>query len=522
MKRLKWVFQSLLTGLLVAGCVTTTGQQTAEPTPQASVETPGMTTSPTRFVPNEAGQQAAIGTPTPKKMWSMPIADETILTIRNDQPYSGRAGEPKPDWLGWGAQAFSVAPNGDFWILDSAAHSQRLLHLAPPYDKPQIISLEYLVMGVADVDVAHDFIWVLDVASQPSRVVALAPDGKTLASYDLPQGLWLENGLTGISLAQDGTLLVELDGGASLYRLFDQNGQVDPQRVEGYSYGNRLFRIEAKPFAKTGTIYAGDITVEVSVEQVLGGLRVLGAAPDGSFYVEVYEMSEGSEVSVKREIRRYSAAGDLLGTAHPLPSAVYASRDLVVGPGGLVYQLVSNPDHSVQIVRLGFQPVGASQVEPSPAPTHTPTPLTPLLSTWTVTPAEASDMDRARETLLAFFTLLRDGRYAEAVPLYGGPYDVMRDNNPDTPEDDYEALWQAVCTRQTLCLFVARIVEQKTVAQDEFKFVVEFIWRDGTLFKLGPCCGATEAEAPPVWQFPYTVKKVNGAFEVMEGPVYVP
>jgi len=51
---------------------------------------------------------------------------------------------------------------------------------------------------------------------------------------------------------------------------------------------------------------------------------------------------------------------------------------------------------------------------------------------------------------------------------------------------------------------------------------VEFVWLDGTLFKLGPCCGATEAEMPPVWQFPYTVKKIDGQFKVMEGPVYIP
>jgi hypothetical protein len=176
----------------------------------------------------------------------------------------------------------------------------------------------------------------------------------------------------------------------------------------------------------------------------------------------------------------------------------------------------------VQIVRLGFVPLELYQTEASPIPTHTPTPLTPLLPTWTVTPAEASDLDLARHTLLTFFTLLHDGRYAEAAPLYGGPYDVIREQNPDIPADDYAALWQAVCTRQTLCLLVARIVEQEQLAQDEFEFVVEFVWIDGTLFKLGPCCGATEAEMPPVWQFPYTVKKIDGQFRVMEGPVYVP
>jgi hypothetical protein len=461
-------------------------------------------------------------TPTPEQVVSVPITNEILLTIRNDQPYRGRAGDPKPDWIGWGAQAFSIDPQGDFWLLDTAAQPQRLLHLVPPYDDPRIISLEGLVVGAADVEAARDAISILGIASQPPRVVKLAPDGKTLASYDLPKGLWPEDGLTGIALAQDGELLVELEAGSTIYRLFDQDGQVDPQRLEGYTFGNRLFRVQASRFTKAGTIHAGDVTVEVTVEQVLGGLWVLGAAPDGSFYVEIYEMSESLAESGEREIRRYSAAGDLLGIALPLLSSIYADKDLVVGPDGLVYQLVSNPDHSVQIVRLGFRPGEQPRTEPSPVPTHTPTPLTPLLPTWTVTPAEASDLDLARHTLLTFFTLLHDGRYAEAAPLYGGPYDVIREHNPDIPGDDYEALWQAVCTHQTLCLSVSRIVDEKAIAQDEFEFVLEFIWRDGTLFKFGPCCGATEAEMPPVWQFPYMVKKVEGKFQVMEGPVYTP
>jgi hypothetical protein len=80
------------------------------------------------------------------------------------------------------------------------------------------------VVGAADVDAANDAIWVLGTASQPPRVVKLATDGKLIKSYDLPKGLWPEDGLTGIALAQDGALLIELAGWADLYQLFDQNG----------------------------------------------------------------------------------------------------------------------------------------------------------------------------------------------------------------------------------------------------------------------------------------------------------
>ena len=159
-------------------------------------------------------------------------------------------------------------------------------------------------------------------------------------------------------------------------------------------------------------------------------------------------------------------------------------------------------------------------VPPTLAPT--PTPLTPLLPTWTVTPPGASDLDLARHTLLTFFTLLHDGRYAEAVPLYGGSYDGMRGNNPLIPLDDYTALFESSCTNQRPCLLVANIVEEEKVSEFEFKFLVEFVCIDGTLYKRGPCCGATETEMPPEWQFPYTVKIIDGKYKVMEEPVLMP
>jgi hypothetical protein len=186
---------------------------------------------------------------------------------------------------------------------------------------------------------------------------------------------------------------------------------------------------------------------------------------------------------------------------------------------------------------LTSTPFPSQTHNPTPSQTHTtrpsstftyttttaPTPLTPLLPTWTVTPEGASDLEMARHTLLTFFTLLHEGRYAKTIPLYGGTYDSMRSNNPEIPPDDYAALWEAACTVQRpACLLVANIVEEESVAQDEYKFSVEFIWIDGSLFKLGPCCGATETEMPPVWQFPYTVRRIDGQFKVMEEPVYMP
>ncbi len=506
---------------ILAACVLPT-----HPTLETSSSPPTVLTSTTTLLPSQiqAATATAQATPTPSPVprLSLPATDEVVLTIPNDQPYSGIAGEPKPDWIGWGAQAFSMAPNGDIWILDSAAQPPRLLRLEKPYKTPQLISLDGLVVGPADVEVASDAIWVLDIAAQPPRLLKLSTGGDYQKLIDLPRGLWPQDGLTGIALAQDGSLLAELEGGADLYRLFDQNGQVAPHRLPGYSYDDRLYTIQSAPFSLNATIHAGDVTIPISSTIPIGGPRVIGAAPDGTFYVELSFASEQAGNIWLREILSYNLQGELLGIATPHPTDVITPQDVVVGPDGFVYQLVSNPDHSVQVVRLGFKSPELALAVPTASPTQTPTPLPSLLTTWTVTPAGASDLEMARHTLLTFFTLLHDGRYPEAVPLYGGLYDSMRNNNPSIPPNDYAALWESSCTNQRPCLSVANIVDEKQVTPGEFSFLIEFIWIDGTLFKLGPCCGATEAEMPPVWQFPYTVKKIDGMFKVMEEPVYMP
>jgi Tol biopolymer transport system component len=132
-------------------------------------------------------------------------------------------------------------------------------------------------------------------------------------------------------------------------------------------------------------------------------------------------------------------------------------------------------------------------------------------------------MESARQALLAFFSLLHDGRYAEAVAYYGGSYSVLRDWNPLVAPDDYAALLRNACTSNGLrCLPIKRIVLEKALSAKEYRFAVEFMEDDGSLFVRGPCCGASEADTPAQWRFPYSVKKVGNAFMVQELPAYVP
>jgi hypothetical protein len=146
------------------------------------------------------------------------------------------------------------------------------------------------------------------------------------------------------------------------------------------------------------------------------------------------------------------------------------------------------------------------------------------------TPSSSPMADRAGEelalqSLLDFFEHLNAGRYEEASQLYGGPYEVLIDNNPTLDPQDHAALLRNACTINGLqCLRVrsARLQED-AVSGAEFRFLVEFSMPDGERFVRGPCCGASETDMPPESEFSFAVvRSEDGAYRVQDLPVYVP
>ena len=146
-----------------------------------------------------------------------------------------------------------------------------------------------------------------------------------------------------------------------------------------------------------------------------------------------------------------------------------------------------------------------------------------LAAACTASPSPQAERE-ARDTLERFFVLLNEGRYAEAVLMYGGPYDSMRDNNPSVPPADLATLMHNACEINGVkCLRPKTITLERTISEAEFLFLVEFQDEDGSLFVRGPCCGASPTDQPPEAVFSYTVAKSDeGNFLVMDMPPYVP
>ena len=143
-------------------------------------------------------------------------------------------------------------------------------------------------------------------------------------------------------------------------------------------------------------------------------------------------------------------------------------------------------------------------------PTGTPTP--------TSLPSTAAE---AQSVLIQFFDRLNAKQYAEADVLYGGDYEQLQIFSPDAL--DHAALWAGACERAGLQCLSIRTATFQNLLGDTYVFQVEFSNPDGSLFVLGPCCGADETEIPPVSQFEYRVtRNADGNFTVMDLPPYTP
>ena len=131
--------------------------------------------------------------------------------------------------------------------------------------------------------------------------------------------------------------------------------------------------------------------------------------------------------------------------------------------------------------------------------------------------------DQALQVLQGFFEKLAQNEYDMAAAQYAGSYEILVLFNPDLDPDDHATLWQSGCQLNGLkCLTVRSATFTKVNEAGEYVFIVEFNAPDGSLFKLGSCCGE-ELPTQPQSQFTYrVVEDGDGHFGVLDMPVYMP
>ena len=155
--------------------------------------------------------------------------------------------------------------------------------------------------------------------------------------------------------------------------------------------------------------------------------------------------------------------------------------------------------------------------------------LQDLLDSWVFACGEPTttnnqkDLVAARTALTTFFADLEAENYdAAAEKISPDTYDLLAGFNPE--ETDVTALLKYACkdTQLLQCLVIKNVVKEEALSATEFLFTVTFAKPDGTVYELGPCCGADES-TPPTSEFDYHVTKISADdFLILEAPVYHP
>ena len=315
--------------------------QTHTPT-ASSTNTPRSTTAPTltpTSIPTPVVSILIHDKPGPlyEKVFDVPVDEQGITYMDIDVPEGERTGPA----------ALVVASDGSFYVADTVGG--RVLHYSSKGDRLSIITPSEQVVGIADLAVIDSDVVVLDIAAVVPRVLRCSPDGKVEVSYDLPEGLRPENGLSGMAVGENGEVLIELEFGATLYQLTDPAGIYTPKRLEGRVHRGRLYKV-VFPY-----LIADDSKIEFKFSSNFGGLYFLGTQADGSFYVVQEDVVNVSPVEVDQTVHYFNAEGRRLGMARvPLAERfIPVTHGLAVGPEGIVYAMITRRDH-VEIVSLNF------------------------------------------------------------------------------------------------------------------------------------------------------------------------
>lgn len=128
---------------------------------------------------------------------------------------------------------------------------------------------------------------------------------------------------------------------------------------------------------------------------------------------------------------------------------------------------------------------------------------------------------KAQLALTQFLEKLADGEYADAVELYGGSYEELRDMNPLVPENDLHSLWKNGCQLNGFqCLPLLRVIDVQEIKPEAFLFTVELDDGSGKTYEQGSCCGGSDDQRKT--HFDFRVIHSDGGFLVCDMPPYLP
>ena len=320
--------------LVVGAC---DGSEAVTTTSSSTTTTTVGTAAPTTTATSTTATPSTTAAPTPDPVaFIVPVGEAGVSYDLDGDPPSGPT-------------SFTVMDDGTVVIADTIAMRRgepRLLRFSASGDQLPPFSLaDYDVAAIVDVVSLGSELAVLDVfiAMDRYRVLVLDESGQVTLTIGVPAGLRFEAGLTGL-VADDDGLMLEYEFGNRHVRV-SESGEILTQ--ENPSYRGSEVIVTPEPDRKT-QLNVGMDSYKVTRQTDLGGVRVLGVAPNGTTFIVIDEvdMSEAA-IRVTQRVQRRSPDGDVMSEVvlDVADQHVDIARPLEVGPTGHVLYLLSAPDH---------------------------------------------------------------------------------------------------------------------------------------------------------------------------------
>lgn len=119
------------------------------------------------------------------------------------------------EMLTWGPKNLVIDLDGTFWITDAV--TDHLLHTERDGTVLEVIDVSQEAVGAIMMDVNHEEIAVISVASQPPKALLYSRQGELVSSYDLPME-W-QGSVTGIEIDDAGQIVVQREYGYRRYKV---------------------------------------------------------------------------------------------------------------------------------------------------------------------------------------------------------------------------------------------------------------------------------------------------------------
>ncbi len=263
------------------------------------------------------------------------------LVVPDDVRYQG-GGE---DLELTGPSLLAIDPRGRVYLNDPEAAALRWFR----GDTEAVMLLRPMdVLNVTALAAGSDHLLVVEVFYGPvrQRVHRIGTDGVIIETVEIPIGLQLEDGLSGVHVGPNGEMVIEMAGGAE-WGIWDGGPEWQLTRTLDLG-GTRVMTLSPDIEINRNRITA-------DLVGPFGGLRWLGSAVDGTVVLGREDVLQTDPVFVVLStVEWYTPDGAFLGSAR-VPSIEDQYTDnvpgLAVSADGRVFALIT-AERSVDLVEL--------------------------------------------------------------------------------------------------------------------------------------------------------------------------